>query len=616
MSHYGKLINLHLMDGSAQGRWEARLDNWSGIAYKIPHKDLKISEDLDYITTPGVYFLFGRDDQTNKPFIYVGEAENVLSRLAQSHTFDKDGDYYWTEAIVFTTQDNTLEKGRIKYLEHRFYILARDAGRYIVMNRNTPPQSSLPPYIRDSLEAFLRNAKILMPTLGYDPFTPLHSTKAEDGDNDDLLYFSRSNDEGGRATGKINHDGFWVLKGSYINPELKSYAGPGVIKAREEYASFINKDSILTEDICFGSPSYASSFVCGKSSNGRTDWKNKDGVTLAELTENNPIQAEKAVQEVSISRENTLQGYAYAHSNRRPTYNLTPDDSNLGDKTNEELCDWPKNETQQQIKETFGCSTSQENLEVLPSNSIAIKNSSSNASSIQASETLYLTRNGGKSGEATGHLDEQGFWVHRGSYVYPLVSPYADAWVHNLREKHAEKINLLNSTKEDLCFRSPSAAAAFVFGKNSSGPKEWKNAAGISLKDLQNDTLSTGATLDIEECSSFSEAKETSAEETLLYIKNSYVSARAQLQGDGLLVLTGSQMRAEEVSSCRKTIKTRRQKLISNGKVVDYIFVQDVFFDSASGAASLIMGGDRNGLDEWRLEDGTKLKELLDKNKI
>ena len=39
------------------------------------------------------------------------------------------------------------------------------------------------------------------------------------------------------------------------------------------------------QDVSFGSPSYAASFVIGRNSNGLTEWKNKDGLTLKELNE-------------------------------------------------------------------------------------------------------------------------------------------------------------------------------------------------------------------------------------------------------------------------------------------------------------------------------------------
>ena len=166
MLSLGKSISLYLMDGTAAGRCQATLSNWNGIAYKVPRVMLKdCFTDLSEISAPGVYFLFGRDDSTWRQFIYVGEGDDVLKRLTQPHTYEKDGSY-WTEAIIFITPDGTLEKGRVKYLENRFYTIAKDADRYLVKNGNTPPQSPMPKQIRDPLEEFIINALLVVPALG------------------------------------------------------------------------------------------------------------------------------------------------------------------------------------------------------------------------------------------------------------------------------------------------------------------------------------------------------------------------------------------------------------------------------------------------------------------
>lgn len=268
MPSLGKSINLYLMDGTASGRWQADLSKWNGRAFKIPRRDLKDSQDLTDLNSPGVYFLFGKDDESGKPFIYVGEADDVLKRLLQPHTFEKDGSY-WTEAVAFVTPDGTLEKGRVKYLENRFYTIAAEAKRYIVKNGNTPKQSPMPKQIRDLLEGFIINVRLILPALGYLAFEPQPSEDDHDpSDEDDFLYFNRNHGKGGNAIGKITSDGFWVLKGSYIFPKLADYVASGIKKAREQYADRIDENGTLKEDISFGSPSYASTFVCGKNSNG------------------------------------------------------------------------------------------------------------------------------------------------------------------------------------------------------------------------------------------------------------------------------------------------------------------------------------------------------------
>ncbi len=282
MSQLGENIEIYLMDGTTSGRWQAKLLNWNCEVYKIPRKMFKDCNKIDDLHTPAVYFLFGLDNESEKRFVYVGEGEDALKRIMQPHGFESD-DSYWTEAVIFVTPDGTLDKAKIKYLENRFHRIVVDSGRYIVKNGNTPKQSTVQQKIQDMLERFIMNSRLVMPSLGHDVFEPQPS--ANKVDNDDLLYFSRNNGQGGNAVGRIENDGFWVLKGSYINPNIASYLPSGVVNLRKRYSSQIDSKGILQMDICFGSPSYASSFVCGKNSNGLIEWKNKNGKTLKEIND-------------------------------------------------------------------------------------------------------------------------------------------------------------------------------------------------------------------------------------------------------------------------------------------------------------------------------------------
>lgn len=290
MATHGEIINLYLMGGDKSGVWQATMLSWTGCGYKIPHNKLKDCADLDNINTPGVYFLFGKDDAADKPFIYVGEAEEVHKRLLQPHVFEKEG-LYWTEAIAFVTTDGTLEKGRVKYLENRFFQIARDANRYELKNGKTPTQSKVSAHIRDFLEQFIEAVELIIPTLGYMPFIPLPSEEAKDQDE---LYLSKFKGKGGDAKGKRAADGFWVLKGSYIYPDVADYVSSGIKNARAKYADVIDENGILQQDICFGSPSVAGTFVRGRNVNGLKEWKTKDGISLKDLdTGATPVKRKK-----------------------------------------------------------------------------------------------------------------------------------------------------------------------------------------------------------------------------------------------------------------------------------------------------------------------------------
>ena len=294
----GKSINLFLMDGNANGMIKCTLANWIGIAYKIPRTSLDKCKNRTDLKQTGVYFLFGVSDTTGKSVVYVGQAgnrkngEGILNRLLEHKRNPKEG--YWTEAVVFTTSNNSFGPTEISYLENRFCNLAVAAKRYEVKNGNDPSLGNITEEKESELEDFIEYAELIMGTLGHKVFIPYTSSAVtavpapDTGavlDNDEPeMYLSRAIKKSSitvKATGRQTSEGFVVLKGSIISPDDDNTIPPGVKKLRQ--ASQTDSDHVLQEDVLLGSPSSAAMFVIGKSSNGWTAWKTSDGKTLHDL---------------------------------------------------------------------------------------------------------------------------------------------------------------------------------------------------------------------------------------------------------------------------------------------------------------------------------------------
>ena len=105
--------------------------------------------------------------------------------------------------------------------------------------------------------------------------------------------------------------------------------------------------------------------------------------------------------------------------------------------------------------------------------------------------------------------------------------------------------------------------------------------------------------------------KESTNGSDLFFFTTRKFRATGQINGDEFVVLKGSQINPEERKSCREGIRKQREALISSGRVVNNIFTEDTTFPSPSAAASVIAGGDSNGLREWKNKDDVTLKELL-----
>ena len=293
MAVRGKSINLFLMDGDAGGRIKCTLANWTGVAYKIPRTALDKCKERDDLKQSWVYFLFGISDETGKGVVYIGQAgarkngEGILNRL-QEHKRSPEKDY-WTEAIVFTTSNNSFGPTEISYLENRFCNLAIEANRYEVKNGNDPTSGNITEEKESEMEEFIDYAEVIMGTLGHKLFEPISkpTVKKQDGftisEDTVRLHLERTIKNVGRveASGTQTTEGFVVLQGSHISL-VDDDTIPSVIKERRKKA-LIDEQGILQEDMLFTSPSYAAMFVIGKSANGLTSWKNTNGQTLKSL---------------------------------------------------------------------------------------------------------------------------------------------------------------------------------------------------------------------------------------------------------------------------------------------------------------------------------------------
>lgn len=273
----GKTIRQFLIDGQADGRWISELSNWTGKAYKIPRTYVNQCSDRDDLNNTGVYFLFGRNDETDEEQVYIGEAENILNRLKQ-HLSEKD---YWTECIVFISKDNNLNKAHIKYLENHLYILAKSSKRYMIVNSNVPTEASISEMDRAEMDEFIDNMRLILGVLGHKILEPSVNSK-NNGNNSLFVLQDRS---GIKASGKPVSEGFAVLKDSKIAENVAASLSKSIIDKRQTLIDkgIIDKNFIFTQDWAFSSPSLAAAIVVGYSINGRSAWKNKEGIPLKEI---------------------------------------------------------------------------------------------------------------------------------------------------------------------------------------------------------------------------------------------------------------------------------------------------------------------------------------------
>lgn len=270
-------IRIFVPDGDPDGLRLVEKSNWTGVGVvfnRTNYKDVAARPEFD---KTGVYVLFGLGQESSLPTIYVGEGDPVKDRLNQ-HYSKKD---FWDSAVFFVSKDNSLNKAHVKYLESKLLDLARIAKQSKVDNAHPSLLPTLSEAEIADVESFLLDMLSIFPLLGYGVFEKTETNQKPR----EVLFIDA---KGIHASGYEGPKGFVVCRGSQAVkdqvPSIHQYLA--TLRADllgQDVLSENGHHLLFAQDQVFNSPSTAAGIVLGRSSNGRIEWKTKDGRTLKEL---------------------------------------------------------------------------------------------------------------------------------------------------------------------------------------------------------------------------------------------------------------------------------------------------------------------------------------------
>lgn len=274
-----KKVELLLLEGTPYGLRYADLRNKTCRAFVAPRasfKDLLKREELE---RSGVYFLVGESDDSDLPLVYIGEADVLSQRLPLHNKKD-----FWSEIIVFVSQDSSLDKAGVRYIESILVQRAFQDKQSELQNGNSPAIKNLSEANISVMDEFIEDIVFLLSVLGYKIIRSKYQTEVE---TSSLLY---AKGVGVEAKGRETDEGFVIYQGSEARVDETSTCGNSEKKARRKLIELeVLKKSenkyLFTQDYVFSSPSLAAGVVLGRNSNGRVEWKDKKGKTLKEIQE-------------------------------------------------------------------------------------------------------------------------------------------------------------------------------------------------------------------------------------------------------------------------------------------------------------------------------------------
>ena len=266
-----------------------------GIAF--PRGRVKQALKVKGLQRTGVYILWDRNEALAVPQVYVGQSEKVSDRI-WSHDREKD---FWTDAVAFTTKDDSLNKAHVLYLESRLVQIAAEAGRCTLENGTTPTPPNIGEAQTADTERYLEDLLAYLPVIGVRFFESLDPPSADAAPDAEplMLTLDHGNSREERVRDIVAHgyqlvDGFVVCKESLAARQESDAWAKSYRTSAAQRAQLIEEGVLtdvdcppnayrFTRDYVFTSPSAAAGFVRAASGSGRDYWKDAKGKSLNDL---------------------------------------------------------------------------------------------------------------------------------------------------------------------------------------------------------------------------------------------------------------------------------------------------------------------------------------------
>ncbi len=276
----GFSLRIHTITSDPNGPRTLEKSNWSGWGFICPRSSFPQYSSREDFLRPGVYLLLGEHDESELPGLYVGESEDLATRLKEHNSKE-----FWTTVIAFTSSSGQLNKAHIRYLESRLLELAKEASRCNIENKQFPPRPPLNEADRDDSETFLEEILVCLSTLGIGYF---EATRPAKSISKQSLFLLKDKDGAVLAEGYETTAGFVIRKGAKLRIDETPSCPKGTVARRQKLVEngLVDQTSdyyLLKEDQTYGSVSSAAEMILARSSNGYEHWFTADGKSVREV---------------------------------------------------------------------------------------------------------------------------------------------------------------------------------------------------------------------------------------------------------------------------------------------------------------------------------------------
>lgn len=154
-------IKMFIPDGDPNNIIVVNKMNWTGTGVRITRGEWNNYRSRSDVNSSGIYILLGYSDSGDIPTVYIGQGENVRDRI-DSHIKNKD---FWDNCIIFTSNNNSLNRAHITWLEWALIDKARKTNRCVLDNSVEPKEPSLIESEKADIQFFLNEILSILPII-------------------------------------------------------------------------------------------------------------------------------------------------------------------------------------------------------------------------------------------------------------------------------------------------------------------------------------------------------------------------------------------------------------------------------------------------------------------
>lgn len=148
-----KTIKLLLTHGTLNGQIYAENSNWnSGVLKVAPRSQITELLKSSVCKSYGIYLLISDN------MVYVGQSSDLSKRIKQ-HLEGKD---WWKKAAILTTNDNSLNRSDIDYLESVLISKATKTGRLSTDNKNKGNKKKIDKFRKSEMDQYIDEALFML----------------------------------------------------------------------------------------------------------------------------------------------------------------------------------------------------------------------------------------------------------------------------------------------------------------------------------------------------------------------------------------------------------------------------------------------------------------------